>query len=407
MSLRTAQFLASMFRELNLPVNPHFRGAAVASTVEDGPVELRGGMRLTVLSPTPRELQRLSRHWANESRKYASEDAPLAQDEVPVSRQRGGILLLHSTFDAKWAVRFKSHDAFSEISEDSAVMQLDALSDYAGSGMTDFRESIRQFDRVLLLVSRKALASKIFQQVMTQVTRKGLSVDLFWVLLEPCEWQKTLVARYQAAHNVSRPLDSLTSRECDETIGRILHGAQKAGPDLVSKMARSAEAGIPDVEALSARRFKEDASVPNASSIAFLAEYQDKSLLVGGDAIDSVLCNSIRMLLERRGQRRLRVDGFVVPHSASARNLGPELLQLLDCERYLISTNGAIYKLPDRETIARILVHGRASEDRVITLVFNYRTEFTQIWDDAKLKQRYRYETVFPSSPTGGIRMSL
>ena len=95
-----------------------------------------------------------------------------------------------------------------------------------------------------------------------------------------------------------------------------------------------------------------------------------KSLLICGDASADVLAGSIRRLIRQRGESRLRVDAIVVPHGGRAHNLHRQLLELLDCERYLIATSGERYRHPDRETIARILAFGPTDRSVPLTLVF-------------------------------------
>jgi hypothetical protein len=174
-----------------------------------------------------------------------------------------------------------------------------------------------------------------------------------------------------------------------------------------SQKQGATDTGKMNVEALAAKAFVGDVSVVNAASIAFLAEYNGKALLVGGDAHDSVLSESIRMLLKRRNLKRLPLDAFVIPRGGSSRNVGRELLQLLDCDRYMVSTDGTRYQHPDRETIARIIVYGRATPDRPLTLIFNYRSKFTDPWANAELKNRYRYEAIYPTAPDAGVKVEI
>jgi beta-lactamase superfamily II metal-dependent hydrolase len=161
------------------------------------------------------------------------------------------------------------------------------------------------------------------------------------------------------------------------------------------------------VAALANTPFTSDRSISNASSIAFLAELHGKSLLVGGDARAEVLCRSIAALLAQRGPERLRVDAFVVPHAGSARNMNRELLVLLECDRYLFSTDGSAFQHPDRETIARILAYGRASPDRPLTLVFNYRSPTTEVWANEELQSRYHYRALYPEQNGQGIKLQV
>lgn len=145
-----------------------------------------------------------------------------------------------------------------------------------------------------------------------------------------------------------------------------------------------------DVPALAATPFRGDGSVPNAASLAFLAEYGAKTALFTGDATAPVLVRTIKRLLEARGATRLGVDALKVSHHGSRGNTSTALLQLLDCPRYLISSNGAIHNLPDNETIGRI-VHCAARPE----LVFNYDCPRTEVWARRDLQSRYGFRAVF------------
>jgi beta-lactamase superfamily II metal-dependent hydrolase len=158
-----------------------------------------------------------------------------------------------------------------------------------------------------------------------------------------------------------------------------------------------------DVEQLADTPFAGDAGLPNGSSIAMLAEFDGASVLLGADAHAPVLVTAIRKLLKERQADRLTIDAFKVSHHASKNNLSAELLQLLKCQRYLISTNGDHFSHPDREAIARIIKYGG---DRP-TLYFNYRSETNKIWERPDLQEKYRYLTYYPESGVGGIKLPL
>jgi hypothetical protein len=110
-----------------------------------------------------------------------------------------------------------------------------------------------------------------------------------------------------------------------------------AAPDVLGE-------GPLDPETLAARRFSGDPSEANGSSIAFLAEHEGASVLFTGDAFAGVLAQGLRRLAAERGTRRLSVDAFKVSHHGSRNNLSPELLEVLDCPRFLFSTNGRRYR---------------------------------------------------------------
>jgi len=130
-------------------------------------------------------------------------------------------------------------------------------------------------------------------------------------------------------------------------------------------------------------RFKPDTTEANGSSIAFLAEYDGRSALFTGDAHAHVLETSIRTLLKNRGQDKLAVGAFKLPHHGSKYNLSPELLGLLDTRRFLISTDGTMSsRHPDPVALARIVTTVPEAQ-----LEFNYVTDYSRPWDADRIKQ--------------------
>lgn len=145
-----------------------------------------------------------------------------------------------------------------------------------------------------------------------------------------------------------------------------------------------------NVDQLAASAFKPDTSKTNISSISLLFEFEDKRVVLTGDADDRRLVASIRPRAEAEGGR-FHVDALKVAHHGSDHNLSNELLDLIDCDRYLISTSGARHDHPNEIAIARILKHGGAEKE----LVFNYRDR-AAMWDDAGLKDRFGYTVTAP-----------
>jgi hypothetical protein len=158
----------------------------------------------------------------------------------------------------------------------------------------------------------------------------------------------------------------------------------------------------PDVEALAATEYTPDTSPANGSSIAFLAEYNGRSVLFGADAYGEVLSNSIDRLLKERGKKALAVDAFKLPHHGSQHNVSPSVLTRVDSRYVLVSTNGKHFDHPDPEAIARVIKAGQKP-----CLVFNYRSEENTIWDNAALKKQYGYTTRYPKAGEEGITLEL
>jgi len=151
-----------------------------------------------------------------------------------------------------------------------------------------------------------------------------------------------------------------------------------------------------NIDQLADAPFAKDTTKPNGSSIAFLAEYDGKRVLLGADAHVDCLLPSIRRLLKRK--KRLSLDAFKIPHHGSEGNLSKELLDVLDCPKYLISTNGSYFKHPRAMAIARILKHGGTEK----TLYFNYASKYTKLWTKDKWCSDYGYSVVLPNGTENG-----
>ena len=105
--------------------------------------------------------------------------------------------------------------------------------------------------------------------------------------------------------------------------------------------------------------FKDDDSDMNGSSIALLIEIEQKRLLLLGDAYDEVIVNSIKQLrdendLSYSSDNPLSVHYVKLSHHGSQYNTSPIFLELIDCQNYVISTNGSGHGHPDKRTLARI-----------------------------------------------------
>ncbi|MQA30708.1 MAG: CHAT domain-containing protein [Luteitalea sp.] len=181
------------------------------------------------------------------------------------------------------------------------------------------------------------------------------------------------------------------------------YGLQPGSRVDYSRLLKGHTSASTDIEALADTPFAGDGGAPNGTSIGLLAEYAGMSALFGADAHAPVLVASIRKLLGQRGVERLRLDAFKVSHHGSQNNVTAELIQLLDCRRYLISTNGEHFSHPDRQAIARILKYGGAG----VELYFNFRSKHNEIWARPDLQEKYGYRAHYPGADRKGTIVSL
>lgn len=197
--------------------------------------------------------------------------------------------------------------------------------------------------------------------------------------------------------------DQLTTlaRNWDKVMERLRRKEQ----DAVEPIPTGTRAlGFPALEALAARDTPTDQAPANGSSIAVLLEHRGASLLLGADAFPTVLAPALQALARQRGANSpLRLDAFKVSHHGSRANLTLELLQQAVARHYLISSNNAIFGLPNDEALARIVLHG----GRRPTLWFNYATPRNRRWAEAAVRRKYGFETVLATEDESGVTLTL
>jgi beta-lactamase superfamily II metal-dependent hydrolase len=139
---------------------------------------------------------------------------------------------------------------------------------------------------------------------------------------------------------------------------------------------------------------KEDQSLTNGSSIIFLAEYDGKKLLFLGDAIPGQVANAVKQLDYWNGNS-VHLDLVKVAHHGAWPNNSPALIDMLQAERYLISTNGYRHHHPGLSTLSRIVATNGPHAKK--NLIFNYAQG--DRFSDLKLqsmKDKYHYDLFWP-----------
>lgn len=110
----------------------------------------------------------------------------------------------------------------------------------------------------------------------------------------------------------------------------------------------------------------------NSSSMAFIACYGGCNILFLGDANPNLIVEE----LERLGysaSNRLKVDLVKLSHHGCKHNSGKALFSAIECNSYLISTNGAgAYYHPDRETIVRLAEYARPANGKTLYIYLNH-----------------------------------
>jgi beta-lactamase superfamily II metal-dependent hydrolase len=158
------------------------------------------------------------------------------------------------------------------------------------------------------------------------------------------------------------------------------------------------------VEGLQKVKVTGDSSVPNRSTIAFLAEYDNKVCLLAGDATSDYLLKAIEPILTKSGKSRLKLTAWKLAHHGSKKSTLDKLMSKIDCKKMLISSNGKKFKHPDKETIAKLISNNGPN----LQFYFNYKTEFNDIWAKPEWQTKYKYKANYPKKANEpGISIKL
>lgn len=150
-----------------------------------------------------------------------------------------------------------------------------------------------------------------------------------------------------------------------------------------------------DLEILAETNNSSDTSKANGSSISLLLEYKGCKVILSGDAFSDDLVDGIKAI---SGNKRLKLDAFKLPHHGSKKNVFKSLIESVDCDRWLFSTDGTQFHHPDAAALARVITYSRVRKPLVS---FNVPSKFNGWWDNDDWKEMYDYETEYGTEENG------
>lgn len=128
---------------------------------------------------------------------------------------------------------------------------------------------------------------------------------------------------------------------------------------------------------LNETEFEGIVSLTNKSSIAFLFEFKEMKLLLLGDAEAATIEDSL-LQLGYSQKNKLKIEYCKIAHHASRHNTSKELIQMLDCQNYIISTQRTTQGRPSKECLSRIICNSVAPVNFYCNYDINANTIFTE-----------------------------
>jgi beta-lactamase superfamily II metal-dependent hydrolase len=124
----------------------------------------------------------------------------------------------------------------------------------------------------------------------------------------------------------------------------------EANTDISSK---SDDYGV-DIDKFDQNIFLEKGTVTNNSSLAFLIEAEEKRILMMGDANPDIVAEELEKINLQNGHK-MKLDLVKLSHHGGENSVSNNILQNMECKKYLISTNGKRFKHPRKKTLVDIM----------------------------------------------------
>lgn len=150
-----------------------------------------------------------------------------------------------------------------------------------------------------------------------------------------------------------------------------------------------------------------DGSVPNLSSIAAVATFKGKTILLTGDARGDYLKDGLKQEGQLDSDGKLHVDVFKLPHHGSDRNIDIDFFQDVTADHYVASADGTFVN-PDRPTLEMLIDARGKDADYAIHLTYDVPSIDAQrhrSWDkDRGTEIKTRDKRVAAGKPPGNVR---
>jgi len=159
-----------------------------------------------------------------------------------------------------------------------------------------------------------------------------------------------------------------------------------------------------DVSMSSLDRFIDDSSLddslPNRTSIVSLLEVDGKKILLPGDCTPGRLYDILEKLVDPQ-TGSFSLDYLKLPHHCSYRSLSEKLLRLVDCRKFIVSTNSKKHFLPNKRGILK-LCKFLANKGSEIELLFNYEDALNALKINNPERKKYKI-SLTPNNKSYGI----
>ena len=135
----------------------------------------------------------------------------------------------------------------------------------------------------------------------------------------------------------------------------------------------------------------------NGTSIAFILIHQNKKYLFLADAHIPLIVEELSKLTEYFNSKgKIEFEFIKLSHHGSRNNLNQNFLNLIECENFIVSTNGSGHQHPDKETLSKIILNMPRKDDKnIVNFIFNYPHMTKHNKFTSKECQDYKFSLIY------------
>lgn len=146
-----------------------------------------------------------------------------------------------------------------------------------------------------------------------------------------------------------------------------------------------------------------DSDAANKTSIVLNVKFKDKSILLTGDITPKRFNEIIDKMYNNNGNQPVRFDLIKLPHHGSYRNLSKEILEKIDCTKFIVCTNGKNNFLPNKRALLKVLKHVHREKDQELEFVFNYEEVLDYLKITSQELKHYNFKLTSTKNDYYGI----
>lgn len=145
----------------------------------------------------------------------------------------------------------------------------------------------------------------------------------------------------------------------------------------------------------------QDDTTPNRSSVVMMVTCNDKKVLLTGDVTPDRFEAISAKLFKDNNNSPVFFNFIKLPHHGSYRSLSKDILEKLQCENFIISTNSKKHFLPNKRALMKVIKHINKVSKDPIKFICNYEEAVINLNITKQEKLHYNFELLYNNEKYG------